>query len=45
MTKEIESRMAGVEGGKMHYLQAGAGQPLLLIHGLFGGSFCWRFNV
>ncbi len=45
MSREIESRIAGVEGDKMHYLQAGTGQPLLLIHGLFGGSFCWRFNV
>ncbi len=45
MNKEIESRMATVDGGKMHYFQAGAGPPLLLIHGLFGGSFCWRFNV
>jgi len=29
----------------MHYLHAGTGPPLLLIHGLFGGSFCWRFNI
>lgn len=48
---EIESRTAilsseksGV-GLKMHYLQAGSGSPVLLIHGLFGGSFCWRFNI
>ena len=45
MSREIESRIAGVEGDKMHYLQAGTGQPLLLIHGLFGGSFCWRFQM
>ena len=51
MDMEIESRIANVGGGtepsgeKMHYLHAGTGQPLLLIHGLFGGSFCWRFNV
>jgi pimeloyl-ACP methyl ester carboxylesterase len=29
----------------MHLLRAGAGSPVLLIHGLFGGSFCWRFNL
>ena len=29
----------------MHYLQSGKGSPLLLIHGLLGGAFCWRFNV
>ncbi|MBZ5530128.1 MAG: alpha/beta fold hydrolase [Acidobacteriia bacterium] len=30
---------------KMHYLKAGSGPPLLLVHGLLGGSFCWRFNL
>ena len=29
----------------LHYQQAGSGSPLLLIHGLFGGGFCWRFNI
>jgi len=40
---EIESRTVEVDGGRMHYQVAGpeAGKPLLLIHGLFGGSFCW----
>jgi len=44
---EIESRTVEVDGGRMHYQVAGpeAGKPLLLIHGLFGGSFCWRLNV
>jgi pimeloyl-ACP methyl ester carboxylesterase len=44
---EIESRTENVEGERMHYLLAGpeSGQPLLLIHGLFGGSFCWRLNI
>ena len=27
----------------MRYFCAGSGPPLLLIHGLLGGSFCWRF--
>jgi pimeloyl-ACP methyl ester carboxylesterase len=27
---------------RIRYLRAGSGQPLLLIHGLLGGSFCWR---
>lgn len=26
----------------MRYLQAGHGVPVLLVHGLLGGSFCWR---
>lgn len=45
LSMEIESRIAAVDGEKMHYLQAGAGRPVLLIHGLFGGSFCWRLNI
>ncbi|HEY2495584.1 MAG TPA: alpha/beta hydrolase [Candidatus Angelobacter sp.] len=30
---------------EIRYLKSGSGPPLLLIHGLLGGSFCWRFNV
>jgi len=30
---------------KLHYQQAGAGSPVVLVHGLLGGSFCWRFNI
>jgi len=29
----------------MRYLRAGSGRPLLLIHGLLGYSFSWRFNL
>ncbi len=29
----------------MRYLTAGSGPPLLLIHGLMGYSFSWRFNL
>ncbi len=29
----------------MRYLAAGSGRPLLLIHGLLGYSFSWRFNL
>lgn len=29
----------------MSYSRAGAGPPLLLLHGLLGGSFCWRRNM
>ena len=29
----------------MRYLTAGSGRPLLLIHGLMGYSFSWRFNL
>ncbi len=33
-----------VAGKRMRYLRAGSGPPLVLIHGLFGYSFSWRFN-
>jgi len=36
---------AEIDGQRMHYQKAGSGPPLLLIHGLLGGSFCWRFNI
>jgi pimeloyl-ACP methyl ester carboxylesterase len=29
----------------MRYLKAGSGPPLLLIHGLLGYSFSWRYNL
>jgi pimeloyl-ACP methyl ester carboxylesterase len=31
-----------IHGQKMRYTRAGSGAPVLLIHGLLGGSFCWR---
>jgi pimeloyl-ACP methyl ester carboxylesterase len=31
-----------IEGTRVRYLQAGDGMPVLLVHGLLGGSFCWR---
>jgi pimeloyl-ACP methyl ester carboxylesterase len=34
-----------IDGLRIHYSRAGHGRPLLLLHGLLGGSFCWRFNV
>jgi pimeloyl-ACP methyl ester carboxylesterase len=34
-----------INGLRIHYSHAGAGRPLLLLHGLLGGSFCWRFNL
>ncbi len=32
-------------GHRMHYLRAGTGPPLLLIHGLVAYSFSWRFTL
>jgi pimeloyl-ACP methyl ester carboxylesterase len=30
---------------RMRYLSAGSGPPLLLVHGLLGYSFSWRFTI
>ena len=33
------------DGAQMRYLQAGSGPPLILLHGLMGYSFSWRFTI
>jgi pimeloyl-ACP methyl ester carboxylesterase len=42
---KAEERIAQVEGARMRYLQAGSGPALILLHGLMGYSFSWRFNI
>ncbi|MFI5114367.1 MAG: alpha/beta fold hydrolase [Terriglobales bacterium] len=32
-------------GGRMRYLKAGSGPALILVHGLMGYSFSWRFTI
>src|SRR5947209_9078821 len=34
-----------LDGQRMRYVRGGSGPPLLLVHGLLGGLFCWRFNI
>lgn len=41
----FESEWAIVDGARMHYLKAGSGPPLILIHGIIGSSFSWRRNL
>ena len=31
--------------GRLRFLRAGSGPPLVLLHGLLGYSFSWRFNL
>lgn len=42
---EIEKGIAEIDGTQVHYSRAGKGRPLILLHGLLGGSFCWRRNM
>ena len=41
----VHEHWAEVDGHRMRYLHGGKGPPLLLIHGLLGYSFSWRFNL
>jgi pimeloyl-ACP methyl ester carboxylesterase len=41
----IEELWLELPDGRMRYLKAGAGPPLILIHGLMGYSFSWRFTI
>jgi pimeloyl-ACP methyl ester carboxylesterase len=42
MDQQISSRYVDVEGIRLHYLEAGAGEPVLLLHGWPTSSFLYR---
>lgn len=42
-SQQIEERSVTLDGARMRYLSGGAGPSLLLVHGLLGYSFSWRF--
>ncbi len=41
----VEERWLVLDGYRMRYLYNGSGPPLLLLHGLLGYSFSWRFGL
>jgi pimeloyl-ACP methyl ester carboxylesterase len=41
----VEERWIALDGARMRYLYAGSGPALLLVHGLLGYSFSWRFTI
>ena len=42
---EFEDTFVNVSGTRVHYIHAGSGRPMLLIHGLVGSSANWRYNI
>lgn len=38
------SKVANINGGALHYLEAGKGRPILLIHGYADSSYTWHKN-
>jgi pimeloyl-ACP methyl ester carboxylesterase len=41
----VEECWMDFDGGRMRYLRAGSGPALVLLHGLLGYSFSWRFTM
>src|SRR5208282_347799 len=41
----IEEHWLDLPDGRMRYLKAGSGPALILVHGLMGYSFSWRFTM
>jgi pimeloyl-ACP methyl ester carboxylesterase len=41
----VEECWMELEGARMRYLRAGVGPPLILLHGLLGYSFSWRYTL
>ena len=41
----VEECWMEFDGARMRYLRAGSGPPLILLHGLMGYSFSWRYTM
>src|SRR5271166_5045405 len=41
----VEECWMDFDGARMRYLRAGSGPALILLHGLLGYSFSWRFTM
>jgi len=42
---QIPFDQATNSGARMHYVKVGDGPPLILIHGLIGSAYSWRYNL
>jgi pimeloyl-ACP methyl ester carboxylesterase len=45
LTQSIEDHWITLDGARMRYLRSGYGPPLILLHGLLGYSFSWRYAI
>ena len=43
--EEVQECWMDFDGARMRYLRAGSGPPLILLHGLLGYSFSWRYTI
>jgi pimeloyl-ACP methyl ester carboxylesterase len=41
----VEECWIDIDGARMRYLRTGSGPPLILVHGLLGYSFSWRYTM
>jgi pimeloyl-ACP methyl ester carboxylesterase len=41
----VEECWMELDGARMRYLRAGSGPPIILLHGLLGYSFSWRYVI
>jgi pimeloyl-ACP methyl ester carboxylesterase len=41
----VEESWIELDGARMRYLRAGSGPALILVHGLLGYSFSWRYTI
>lgn len=42
---DIEHKFAQLSGARLHYVEAGCGEPILLLHGFPDFWFGWRFQI
>ncbi len=45
LSQGVEECWMEIDGARMRYLRAGSGPGLILLHGLLGYSFSWRFTL
>ncbi|MFT4929167.1 MAG: pimeloyl-ACP methyl ester carboxylesterase [Phenylobacterium sp.] len=44
-SKHAKGQFIDINGHKTHYIEKGAGEPLILLHGFFYDSYLWNANI